>query len=301
MAKFSAFSERKKAIIVVLATVIVWASAFPFIAVAIRTIPPGAMVCLRFIIASLSFLVIAAIVRFRIPEWRDLPKMAGLSALGISTYHLALAEGQVGVPAGQASLLVATVPIWVALFSRFLFGERVSLWGWAGILLSFVGVLLLVFSRGLALEFTGRAALVLLAAFATSLMYLFQNPISRKYGNLSWVAWSVWLGTLPTLTNLPLLFSSWSEVSWLSLAAVLYLGTVPVFGYISWSYAMQRLDPTGAAAFLNVSPVFAVLLSWWMIGEKPGFFTIVGGTAALAGVWMLMRWGKTQTPQVRKA
>src|SRR6266478_8591852 len=100
-------------------TLVVWASAFAGIRAGLRAYSPSHLAILRFLIASLVLAIYAAIAHFRRPEVRDLPGLALSGAIGITFYNIALNYGETGVTAGAASLLIASVPIWTALFARF--------------------------------------------------------------------------------------------------------------------------------------------------------------------------------------
>ena len=87
--------------------------------------------------------IYAGVAHFRRPELRDLPGLALTGIIGITFYNIALNYGETHVTAGAASLLIASVPIWTALFARFWLHEKLTALGWCGVLLSFAGVALI--------------------------------------------------------------------------------------------------------------------------------------------------------------
>ena len=76
----------------------------------------------------------AIITRMPLPEKRDIPMLLFLGFIGITIYHLALTFGEVKVTAGSASLLIASAPIFTAILAIFILKERISVWGWIGVL-----------------------------------------------------------------------------------------------------------------------------------------------------------------------
>jgi len=96
--------------------VVFWASAFAGIRVGLQGYPPAHLAILRFVIASVVLAIYAALSHFRIPQRRDLPE-SRWRFLGITFYNIALNYGETKVPAGTASLLIASTPIWTALFA----------------------------------------------------------------------------------------------------------------------------------------------------------------------------------------
>src|ERR1700704_5323829 len=107
-------------------TLIVWASAFAGIRAGLRGYLPANLAVLRFLIASSVLAIYAAIAHFRRPELRDIPGLALTGAIGITFYNLALNYGETRVTAGAASLLIASTPIWTALFARFMLHEKLT-------------------------------------------------------------------------------------------------------------------------------------------------------------------------------
>lgn len=76
--------------------------------------------------ASTLLLLYARFQGLRPPRREDLPRLFLLGFLGITVYHTALVYGELTVSAGAASLLIATGPVFTALLSYFLLGERLK-------------------------------------------------------------------------------------------------------------------------------------------------------------------------------
>src|SRR6202790_4312790 len=104
-------------------TLIVWASAFAGIRAGLRGYSPANLAVLRFLIASTVLAIYAGVAHFRRPEFRDLPGLVLMGAIGITFYNLALNHGETRVGAGAASLLIASRAISTALAAQFLLHE----------------------------------------------------------------------------------------------------------------------------------------------------------------------------------
>ena len=91
--------------------VVAWASAFPAIRIALAAYSPSQLAFFRFSIAALVLFAVGAAARLRLPPVRDLLRMAGLGVVGVAFYAVALGYGQQQVPAGSASLLIASAPV----------------------------------------------------------------------------------------------------------------------------------------------------------------------------------------------
>lgn len=129
-------------------TLVLWASAFAGIRAGLEGYGPAHLALLRFLVASSTLVVYAALARVRPPRRADLGRIALLGFLGITVYHVALNYGELTVSAGAASLLIASGPIFTALLAVFFLGERLTPLGWAGIGLGFAGVALIALGRG---------------------------------------------------------------------------------------------------------------------------------------------------------
>ena len=101
----------------ILVTIVLWASAFAGIRAGLADFSPAHLTLYRFLVACAALGLYAVVARLRPPPWRDLARILGLSLLGITTYHLALNFGEISVPAGTASLIIAAGPVITALLA----------------------------------------------------------------------------------------------------------------------------------------------------------------------------------------
>ena len=125
-----------------------WASAFPGIRVGLEDYTPQHLTLLRLLSGSSALILLAAAVRMRLPEAKDIPIILLLGFLGFSAYHTLLNQGEETVSAGMASLLVTTTPIFSALLARLFFAERFGAAKWLGSGIRFLGVMLISLGVG---------------------------------------------------------------------------------------------------------------------------------------------------------
>src|SRR4051794_21489037 len=95
--------------------IVSWASAFPAIRLGLAAYSPSQLAFFRFGTAAVALLAIGAAARLRMPPRRDALKMALLGTIGIAFYAVALNYGELQVPAGSASLLIASAPVWMVV------------------------------------------------------------------------------------------------------------------------------------------------------------------------------------------
>lgn len=279
--------------IAIAVALLLWASAFAGIKAGLVGFGPGQVALLRFGTASVVLAVYALVTRMRLPDFADLPRIALAGVLGITIYHIALNFGEVSVTAGAASLIIASGPIFTALMAVALLGERLTVWGWAGIVVAFSGVALITLGEGGGVTFQPDALLVLLAAISTAGYFVVSKPLLDKYDAIAFTSYTIWLGTLPMLAFLPGLVSQFPTAGAGPIISVIYLGVFPgAIAYALYSHALSKLPASIASSFLYVQPVNATIIAWIWIREVPGLMTLLGGAIALVGVTLVTMKGR---------
>ena len=282
-----------RVLLALLVTVVFWASAFAGIRVGLQGYPPAHLAIVRFVIASFVLVIYAALSHFRLPQRRDIPGIAVASFLGITFYNIALNYGETKVPAGTASLLIASTPIWTALFASLALKERLRTWGWLGILLSFIGAGIIALSEGHGVHFS-RHALVIMAASCCSAIYIvMQKHYLGRYSALEFTAYSIWIGTLLMLPFGGGALHTVVTASARSTLAVVYLGIFPAaMAYVAWGYVLSHAPASRTVSLLYLIPVFAIFIAWIWLREMPEPLSLLGGAFALAGVLVVNLMGR---------
>jgi drug/metabolite transporter (DMT)-like permease len=281
---------RKVALITAFAALyLIWGSTYLGIRLAIESIPPLLMAGTRFFLAGIVMFVIAVwqgAPRASIAEWRT-ALIVGACLLFCGNGSVTLAEQW--VPSGLASLLVATVPIDIALVA-WISGSaprpqsRVLL-GLAG---GFIGVGILV-GPALTAPAAGDSHHVGLGM----LILLFGSLYSRRARSAA----SPFLSSAQTMLcgGALMLVAGFArgeahafdprQVTAMSLGAFVYLVLVgAIVGYTAYIWLLRHCDPSKVATYAYVNPVVAVLLGTLFAGETLTLRTVVAAAIIIGAV-----------------
>jgi len=272
---------------------VVWGSTYLGMAVADRTLPPLLMLSVRFLVAG-ALLYAWAWRRGELAErpgrrqWRA-AAVVGSALLVLDTGGVAWAVQR--VPSGTAALLVATVPLFMALIDRVCFGIRLPLGAAAGIGTGLVGVAILAGPSG-QVDLVG-AAVLLSASFAWAAGSAYARVAPLPRGPFASAAMQM-LTAGAALAVLGLATGEAggvhpSQISVASLGALLFL---VVFGsliaFTAYGWLLRNASTPLLSTYAYVNPVVAVFLGWAFVGERVGAREIAAGLVILSSVAMLL-------------
>jgi drug/metabolite transporter (DMT)-like permease len=272
-------------------TVLLWASAFPAISVAVGPFGPAGLAVVRLTVASAALLVAAPLLGVRRPQRADLPLIAVCGLAGMTGYQLLLNTGERVVPAGTASLLVATAPVYASLLAVAFLGEHQVRRQWAGAAVALAGTAAIAAARGL--SFGTSALIVLAAAVLQAIFHTAQKPLLGRYTGFEVTAYAMWAGTVFVLPWTGSALHALPQAGGTAIAAAVFLGVAPsAVGFVLWAYAMARMDVGRATLSLYLVPAAAILISLIWLAQLPGPVELAGGAVALGGVVLASSKGR---------
>ncbi|MDP9295357.1 MAG: DMT family transporter [Actinomycetota bacterium] len=289
---------RRHPLPILLGTVIVlWGGAFVAIRIVVRDASPLTVGFLRFVLTSAGLIAVTAVVRppKRPLERADWPKILLLGVCGVGVYHLSLNYGEQFVSADLASLIVASMPVMVALLSRAVLQEDVNVTRWAGIGIALAGVVVLIFlgtgGEHIRVESLTGAAVVVLAPTAWAIYTVVSKPLVAKYGALRLTTIAMVTGTvLIAPAGIPAAISdagrlTLSDWGWLAFLAF----GCSTYAYTIWFYALGLMPASSLAPWVYLVPIASISWAAIVLGERVTPFLAVGGAMVLGGVFLAER------------
>jgi drug/metabolite transporter (DMT)-like permease len=288
--------------LLLLMTIGLWAINFTVVKTVISAaLPPLAFTALRFSLAAIAMLFVMRSVRDEQPLTRiDVLKMAGLGLLGNGIYQVMFIIGIDNTSLTNSALILASSPIFVAIFGALFKIERLSALAWFGILLSFAGIALVIFGNA-PVEETGKSNLLgdvlsLGAAIAWGAYTLLVAPVVKHHSPIRVSALSIMFGTIPlVLLATPTFFSmDWSKVDINSWLGVIYSGGLAIaLGYVLWNRGVRHIGSARTAVYSNLIPVLAAVFAFFVRGDPLTIYHLIGAVVILAGI-ALTRLGRSQ-------
>jgi drug/metabolite transporter (DMT)-like permease len=276
---------------------------------ALVDIPPTLLTAIRAAVAA-AFLV-ALLLRSGFDAGRELTADAirAFFVLGISGLVVSTQISYWGIyttSAANAAILQATAPVMVALGARAYLGERLRPWQRVGVAVSALGVLLVV-TEGRLAEL--KPSELRLGDFLT-LLALIGWTVYTVYGKRVLSSQSPALATTGayvcgTLVLIPLAIVTAplaprprlaSLTAW---AVLLYHAILGAVAHLWWYAAVERVGPSRAAIFMNVTPVVGIGMAALLVGEEIGPWQVGGAAMVLAGVALTTRGRAVARPPAR--
>lgn len=271
--------------------VTIWGLNFSVIKLALPVMPPLVFNALRFAGATLLLL---AVLRAVEGPWRvkrtDWPGLIGLGIVGHTLYQIFFITGLARTTAGNSSLILSMVPLFVAMLGALFKVERLSTRTWAGIVFAFGGLALLVGGRG-DVAFGGPALvgdlLTLLCAVCWASYTVFGRPFLSRYSPLRLTAVTMALGSpaIVVVAVPQLLAQRWAEVTWQAWTALSYASIFAVaLGYVIWYASVQAVGGARTAVYSNLIPVVALGSAWLLLHESLNAVQVAGAVVVLVGI-----------------
>jgi drug/metabolite transporter (DMT)-like permease len=273
------------------AVYVLWGSTYVAIKFAVETLPPFTMAGLRFVGAGAIFFawtVVRGEPAAPARQWRS-AAIAGALMMMASNGLVCWSERR--VDSSLASILVATVPLWMMILDWARpGGRRPRAQAVTGVAIGLVGVAVLLWPQagGVRLDPLGVVAL-LVAPLCWAIGSLYIRTADLPRSMIKAAAMQMLCGgAFQLLLGLALGEHSsfaWEHVSAKSLASLLYLLVAgSLLGFTAYVWLLRHTTPVRASTYAYVNPMVAVILGVWLANESFTLTQLVGAAVVLAGV-----------------
>lgn len=299
-------SPRTQILLAFTAVYIIWGSTYLAIRFAVATMPPFLMAGVRFLIAGAILYLWMRLrggERPKLVHWRSAAIIGGLLLFG-GNGGVSWAELQ--VPSGLAALLVAIVPLWMALLDWLRpGGVRPSVLTIVGLVIGFAGVALLASqaeSSGTGPHLVGiLALLVATCCWAIGSLYARNAPLPRTQllgTGMEMLAGGALLILVSTVTG------EWGQLHLeaISLKSALALAFLIVFGsliaFSAYVWLLHHVSAAAVSTYAYVNPVVAVFLGWAFASEPITPITLLSAAIIISAVALItVSRARSQKPQ----
>lgn len=276
---------------------LVWGSTYFAIAKTVETMPPLLSMGVRFLAAAILLgvylLVRKGISIFRIPRQEILSaSFLGVLTLAFGIGTVAIAEEH--IPTGVASLIIAALPLWIALF-RTIAREKISKLTWLGTVIGFLGVVVLLqpgsiepINNATSTEVTFYMFIVLIGnlafAFGTFISPRFQLPKNLLlFTTIEMAAAGIFMLFAALIRGED--FSRLIEAtpsSWFWFSYLVVIGSILAYSAYLWLVVNAPVSLIATYAYVN--PVIAIILGIIFLEEVITKNYALGGLIILLGV-----------------
>jgi len=280
---------------------LIWGSTYFAIAYVIESMPPLLAMGIRFLIAGI---LLALIILLRQgPSELKIPRaelrsslLMGFLLLGFGIGTVSIAQAY--VPSGIVALIIAALPLWIAIF-RTISGERLVKLSWLGLVIGFAGVALLL----------KPGSITPVSEIENSKLFLFMLLV--LLGNIGWALGTFLAPRFPLPKN-TLVFTAYEMLaggisltlagfvkgesisdfldattwSWLWFFYLVFFGSIAAYTAYLWLVANAPVSLTATYAYVN--PIIAVALGAIFLDELITSAYAIGGLIILVGVILVV-------------
>jgi len=275
-----------------------WGFSFVWFKQAFLVYKPITIVFLRLVIATivLNIYIEAAGKKQKI-EKKDYKLFLLLAFFEPFCYFLGESFGLTFVSATVGAIIISTIPLFTPFFTFFLIKEKITIYGIVGLLISFIGVLLIV-----AKDYSGASTikgviLMFIAVFSAICYGITVKKLTIRYSGFTIVKWQNLLGMILFLPVF-LIFESNHFINVVpTLSVMITISKLAIFpstmSFILITYVIRKIGLINANIFANLIPVFTAIIAYVVLKESLEFQKMIGIVIVVGGLFI------SQIPQLK--
>jgi drug/metabolite transporter (DMT)-like permease len=283
-------TKRVLVYISVLLSMLFWGMSYIWIKVVYQFYNPITTVFLRLLIAvPVQFIVVLGLKKFQKIQKEDFRYLIMISLFQPFLYFLCEGYGLKFVSPTIAAVITSTIPLFVPIATYFLLKEKISWLNTMGLVVSFIGILLVIIKDDFSLSASPLGLLFLFLAVGAGVAYtttvrkmtLKYNPLTIvTYQNILGVFWFLPLFLLVDVQSFLQARPSLNAVASLVMLALL----ASALGFVLFAYGVRELGAARTSVFGNCIPVFTAVLAWLLLKEELSLRMIIGIAVVITGL-----------------
>jgi len=267
-----------------------WGLTYIWSKIVFETYTPLTTITIRLLLSFLVlyiFLFISNQFESIRPEHRKL--IIASSVFNPFLYFLGEYYGLSMVSATVSAVIISTIPIFTPFVARKFFKEKLSLLNIIGLVVSFIGVLIIILKKDLSLNVSGLGiSLLVMALFAAVIYSVLVKKLTNIYSPVTIIANQNLIGTLLFLP----LFFYFDFTEFIKITpdyiTIMSLFMLSIFGssicYVLYAFVLKRLDLSKANIYTNLIPIFTMISSYFFLDESFSTIKIVGIFIVILGI-----------------
>ena len=276
-----------------MATIAVWATAFPFSKIALQHVDSLTLSVARVVGGAMLMLIIGVVKGLQIPtSWREWGLYIVLGMTGNFVYQVVFNQGLLTIPAATSSIIMALTPMTTALMALVVYKDYMKPIGWLFTITAFAGVAVIILWNG-PINVPMGAFWTLFGMILFAIYNIINRGLSLKgHDPITVATWSMFTGAIMAL---PFVSQSVANIvvapvsTWL---AIMYLACFSsALGFVFWSYALEHAERVSDVTnFMYLSPVVAAIVAAFLLEEYPNMGLYIGAPVILGSLYLFNRY-----------
>ena len=276
----------------VILSMLFWSMTYIWYKNVFTVLNPITVMTFRLGLSALFLLTFSKLIgKLQMPVKTDFFWFLALSFFQPFIYFLAESYGVSMVSATISAVIISTIPIFISIVAHVFLNNKMSKLNIIGIMLSFIGVLMVILGKTLHFNGSIKGVLLLFIAVLSTIGYsIIIVKLINKYNSFTIISWQNIIGAL---LFVPLFFIvdfehfKQAEITQPIIINLIYLALLgSSAAYIFFTYAIKNLGVAKASLFSNLIPIFTAIFSYYMINEVLTGFKIIGIFIVILGLFM---------------
>ncbi len=277
----------------VILAMLFWGLSYVWVKIVYEYIGPLSTVVLRLLLSFIILIAIALPLKIRIlPKKEDILSFLFLAFLEPFGYFMGESIGLKYVSSTVASIMIGTIPLFIPFFAFFILKDKISRYNIIGLIISFIGLLILILKKDLTFQASPLGISLMLVAVVSGTIYTIQlKKLSSKYRPETIMINMQLIGLIYFIPFF--YYSEWQEFKTIDFNYELVISILKlvVFSTIGALYffiiAVEKIGVTRTSLFTNLIPVVTAISAWIILpSESLNLKLAIGIIIVVAGVYI---------------